>query len=240
MLRCRGGSCASVYAWRCNYNQRVSLASVQNRIAAVLLVAKRPLGRRYGERARSRGPRGLGALFVRGGRAYRMVLPVRRRIHWGIGRFCFWALASFCLVRNDLWLCKGGKRRLVSLWFLAGIPVASALSAPACLPLSGCSRPSSRPSFVRTARCCSFGRRRRAMRFVHAPGRQGVGRQLRTGILTAVASAMSRWVGGLLRFMGGGVVSQRTGCGRLAFAGRRILRRKGCAALPKISRRGHV
>lgn len=67
MLRCRGGSCASVYAWRCNYNQRVSLASVPNRIAAVLLVAKRPLGRRYGERARSRGPRGLGALFVRGG-----------------------------------------------------------------------------------------------------------------------------------------------------------------------------
>ena len=43
------------------------------------------------------------------GRAYRMVLPVRRRIHWGIGRFCFWALASFCLVRNDLWLCNGGK-----------------------------------------------------------------------------------------------------------------------------------
>ena len=32
-----------------------------------------------------------------------MVLPVRRRIHCGIGRFCFCALASFCFVRNDLW-----------------------------------------------------------------------------------------------------------------------------------------
>lgn len=34
-----------------------------------------------------------------------MVLFVRRRIHWGIGRFCFCALASFCLVRKDFWLC---------------------------------------------------------------------------------------------------------------------------------------
>jgi hypothetical protein len=42
-----------------------------------------------------------------------MVLPVRRRIHWGMGRFCFWALASFCLVRKDLWLC--GREELVSL-----------------------------------------------------------------------------------------------------------------------------
>jgi hypothetical protein len=37
--------------------------------------------------------------------AYLMVLPVRRRIHWGMGRFCFCALASFILVRKDLWLC---------------------------------------------------------------------------------------------------------------------------------------
>ena len=36
---------------------------------------------------------------------YRMVLPVRRRIHCGIGRFCFCALASFCFVRKDLWDC---------------------------------------------------------------------------------------------------------------------------------------
>ncbi len=34
-----------------------------------------------------------------------MVLPVRRRIHCGIGRFCFCALASFCFVRKDLWDC---------------------------------------------------------------------------------------------------------------------------------------
>ena len=39
-----------------------------------------------------------------------MVLPVRIRIHWGIGRFCFCALASFCFVRNDLWLWMLGKR----------------------------------------------------------------------------------------------------------------------------------
>ncbi len=35
-----------------------------------------------------------------------MVLPVRSRIHCGMGRFCFWALASFCFVRKDLWLCN--------------------------------------------------------------------------------------------------------------------------------------
>jgi hypothetical protein len=39
-------------------------------------------------------------------RAYLMVLSVFRRIHWGMGLFCFWALASFCLVRNDLWDCR--------------------------------------------------------------------------------------------------------------------------------------
>ena len=39
-----------------------------------------------------------------------MVLFVRRRIHCGMGRFCFCALASFCLVRNDLWDCGGRGR----------------------------------------------------------------------------------------------------------------------------------
>lgn len=38
--------------------------------------------------------------------SYLMVLPVLNRIHCGIGLFCFWALASFCLVRKDLWLCS--------------------------------------------------------------------------------------------------------------------------------------
>lgn len=41
---------------------------------------------------------------------YLMVLPVLKRIHWGIGRFCFWALASFCLVRKLLWLCTNKKK----------------------------------------------------------------------------------------------------------------------------------
>jgi hypothetical protein len=39
------------------------------------------------------------------GCSYLMVLPVRSRIHWGMGRFCFWALASFCLILKVLWLC---------------------------------------------------------------------------------------------------------------------------------------
>lgn len=39
---------------------------------------------------------------------YLMVFPVRNRIHWGMGRFCFWARASFCFVRKDLWLCGCG------------------------------------------------------------------------------------------------------------------------------------
>ena len=36
-------------------------------------------------------------------KTYRIVFPVRNRIHWGIGRFCFCAFASFCFVRKDLW-----------------------------------------------------------------------------------------------------------------------------------------
>lgn len=57
--------------------------------------------------------------------SYLMVLPVLRRIHWGIGRFCFCALASFCLVRKVLLLyctlssapvsLKSSKLRLSSL-----------------------------------------------------------------------------------------------------------------------------
>lgn len=46
-----------------------------------------------------------GLLRFSRGQSYRMVLSVRRRIHWGMGRFCFFALASFCFVRKDLWLC---------------------------------------------------------------------------------------------------------------------------------------
>lgn len=35
---------------------------------------------------------------------YRTALLVRRRIHWGTGRFCFCALPIFCLVRKVLLL----------------------------------------------------------------------------------------------------------------------------------------
>jgi hypothetical protein len=40
------------------------------------------------------------------GESYLMVLLVLRRIHWGMGRFCFCARASFCLVRKDFWDCS--------------------------------------------------------------------------------------------------------------------------------------
>ena len=40
-----------------------------------------------------------------------MVLPVLRRIHWGMGRFCFCALASFTLVRKDFWDYSSSNRQ---------------------------------------------------------------------------------------------------------------------------------
>ena len=36
-------------------------------------------------------------------RTHRILLPVLRRTHCGMGRFCFCFLASFCLMRNVLW-----------------------------------------------------------------------------------------------------------------------------------------
>lgn len=47
-----------------------------------------------------------------GAQSYLMVLPVLRRTHCGMGRFCFCALASFCFVRKVL--CDCG-RLLISL-----------------------------------------------------------------------------------------------------------------------------
>ena len=35
--------------------------------------------------------------------AHRMVLPVRMRIHWGMGLFCFCFLARCILILNVLW-----------------------------------------------------------------------------------------------------------------------------------------
>lgn len=40
----------------------------------------------------------------------RTVFPVRRRIHCGIGRLVFWALANLTLVRKVLWDCGGVSR----------------------------------------------------------------------------------------------------------------------------------
>ena len=37
------------------------------------------------------------------GGAHLMVLPVRMRIHWGRGRFCFCFLPSFCLILKVFW-----------------------------------------------------------------------------------------------------------------------------------------
>lgn len=42
-------------------------------------------------------------LVFEGRFAHLMVLPVRRRIHCGMGRFCFCALASLTFVRKVLW-----------------------------------------------------------------------------------------------------------------------------------------
>lgn len=59
---------------------------------------------------------------------YLMVLLVRRRIHWGIGRFCFCALASFCLVRKDLWDCENRQY---------GVPTGCVMAAPAAEKRTG-------------------------------------------------------------------------------------------------------
>lgn len=56
--------------------------------------------------------------------SYLMVLPVRRRIHWGMGRFCFCAFASFCFVLKVLWLCEGGGLPIVSFVFCINFAVA--------------------------------------------------------------------------------------------------------------------
>lgn len=51
------------------------------------------------------GPRAKEQQIPDRGDTYLIVFPVLSRIHCGIGRFCFCALASFCLVRKDLWDC---------------------------------------------------------------------------------------------------------------------------------------
>ena len=82
--RYRCESCASAFALRCTCEPSIDQPPVQS-----------TTGPRYAFLKRSES-------IVQ---TYRMVLPVRRRIHCGMGRFCFWALASFCFVRKDLWDC---------------------------------------------------------------------------------------------------------------------------------------
>lgn len=104
-LRCRDGSCASASASRCSC--RHDLVSQRDLFASV--VAR---GARAGlcstvtaDAMPARNALCVVMEYISWDQSYRMVLSVRRRIHWGIGRFCFLALASFCFVRKDLWLC---------------------------------------------------------------------------------------------------------------------------------------
>jgi hypothetical protein len=67
-------------------------------------------------------------LLTKRWRSYLMVLPVLNRIHWGMGLFCFWALASFCFVRKVLWLCNSrvssaSKFIIAPLLHLALVPI---------------------------------------------------------------------------------------------------------------------
>lgn len=94
--RCRDESCASASASHCSCKISVSYE--------MFLIPRCSTGTRaVSHRHRCRAAYGVGIFSW--GQSYRMVLSVRRRIHWGIGRFCFFALASFCFVRKDLWLC---------------------------------------------------------------------------------------------------------------------------------------
>lgn len=46
--------------------------------------------------------------------AHRIVLSVRNRIHWGIGRFCFAFFASFILMRKVF--CDGCSKTVHGIW----------------------------------------------------------------------------------------------------------------------------
>lgn len=67
-----------------------------------------------------------------GRKTYLMVLPVRRRIHCGIGRFCFCFLARICLVRKVLW--EGCKRKKHTRYSSSANPRSSLL--PSVLSVS--------------------------------------------------------------------------------------------------------
>jgi hypothetical protein len=84
--RYRDGSCANDVSWRCTWGcQSMSKQ-------CLVLVWDQAMAE--------------GIVDLATGVPYLIVLFVLRRIHWGMGRFCFCARASFCLVRKDFWLCS--------------------------------------------------------------------------------------------------------------------------------------
>lgn len=117
-LRYRCGSCASDVSWRCTCWTILWLVRVLcillsrcgatvrpqmlNFAAAHLPPSQSSNPPSWTLHSPSSSPFQSGVSVL----AYLMVLSVFRRIHWGMGLFCFWALASFCLVRNDLWDCR--------------------------------------------------------------------------------------------------------------------------------------
>lgn len=81
--RFRYGSCANAYVWRYICPPHPTFSLVEIVPCTKLESPKKKKKKLY--------------------KTHRIVFPVRNRIHWGIGRFCFCAFASFCFVRKDLW-----------------------------------------------------------------------------------------------------------------------------------------
>lgn len=88
----RSSSCANVVALRCICRQIASVNAIRKPYVVRLLALQR--GCSFPSRSLAATRHGT----------YLMVLPVRRRIHCGMGRFCFCAFASLVFVRKDLWL----------------------------------------------------------------------------------------------------------------------------------------
>jgi hypothetical protein len=101
-FRYRCGSYANVSSLRCIYSSR----------QPAILFTLTSFTLRYSSRSAS--CRRSSSRVRRKRSMYLMVLPVLNRIHCGMGLFCFWALASFCLVRNDLWLYTGESHQRLS------------------------------------------------------------------------------------------------------------------------------
>lgn len=120
-LRYRCESCANAFSWRCTCGKIQWLVEVLCNplpdhgavasmacIVGTLLHPSGPMFEVPISLSPLHSPSSSSVQSGISGPAYLMVLPVFRRIHWGMGLFCFWALASFCLVRNDLWDCRRG------------------------------------------------------------------------------------------------------------------------------------